>query len=135
VDLQRPSALAQLLGFEIIEQGPGLASLRATVGPAHVNGHGTAHGGFLFALADEALAIASNSHGPVAVALAASIHFTRRAVEGAVLLAEAREVSLGRSAAVYEVTVSSESRTVALFTGTVHRQTGSVASTGQRRTR
>lgn len=122
MDLPRRDSLAQLLGFEIVEQGPGLASLRATVGPGHVNVHGTVHGGFVFALADEALALASNSHGPVAFATSASIHFTRPAREGDVLMAEAREVSLGRNTATYEVSVSSEGRTVALFTGTVHRQ-------------
>lgn len=117
-------SLARLLGFEIVEQGPGVASLRATVGPSHVNVHGTAHGGFVFALADEALALASNSHGPVALALSASIHFTRPAGEGDVLVAEAREVSLGRTTATYEVSVSSEGRTVALFTGMVHLRGG-----------
>jgi acyl-coenzyme A thioesterase PaaI-like protein len=39
-----------------------------------------------------------------------------------VLVAEARELSLGRTLATYEVTVSSQGGTIALFTGTVHRQ-------------
>jgi acyl-CoA thioesterase len=73
-------------------------------------------------MADEALGIASNSHGPVAFALVATIHFTRTARRGAVLEAVAREVTLGQSAATYEIVVSSEGQTVALFTGTVHRR-------------
>jgi acyl-CoA thioesterase len=115
-------SLAQLLGFEVVQQGPGVASVRATVGPEHVNMHGTVHGGFVFALADEALAVAANSHGPQAVALVASIHFTRPARKGDVLVADAREVSLGRTTATYEVGVACEGRPVALFTGTVHRR-------------
>ena len=77
----------------------------------------------MFALADHALAMASNSHGPAAVALVATIHFTRRVQAGETLVATAREVSLGRSVATYEVTVATDGgRTVALFTGTVHRR-------------
>ncbi len=39
-----------------------------TVTAVMINGHGTAHGGFIFALADTAFACACNSHGPVTVA-------------------------------------------------------------------
>jgi acyl-CoA thioesterase len=117
-----PDPLGRLLGFEVLEQGAGRCSLRAAVGPEHVNQHATAHGGFMFALADSAFGLAANSHGPVAVALVATIHFTRAVWPGDVLVAEAREVALGRSAATYEVTVSVDGATVALFTGTVHRR-------------
>ena len=115
---------ADLLGLEVVEVGSGAAAVRGTVGPEHLNAHGIGHGGFVFALADHALAMASNSHGPAAVALVATIHFTRRVQAGETLVATAREVSLGRSVATYEVTVATDGgRTVALFTGTVHRQT------------
>jgi len=114
---------ADLLGLEVVEVGSGAATVRGTVGPEHLNAHGIGHGGFVFALADHALAMASNSHGPAAVALVATIHFTRRVQAGETLVATAREVSLGRSAATYEVTVATDGgRTVALFTGTVHRR-------------
>ena len=120
----RDEAFARLLGFEVVEVGAGSATVRATVGPEHLNAHGIGHGGFVFALADHALAMASNSHGPAAVALVATIHFARRVQAGETLVAMAREVSLGRSAATYEVTVATDGgRTVALFTGTVHRRT------------
>ena len=76
----------------------------------------------MFSLADTAFGIAANSRGPVAVAIATSIHFMRPVRQGDVLIAEAREVSLGRSTATYEVTVSAGGRAVALFTGTVHRR-------------
>jgi acyl-CoA thioesterase len=115
---------AELLGLEVVEVGSGAATVRGAVGPEHLNAHGIGHGGFVFALADHALAMASNSHGPAAVALVATIHFTRRVQAGETLVATAREVSLGRGAATYEVTVATDGgRTVALFTGTVHRRT------------
>ena len=115
-------AFARALGFEVLEVRAGRSAVRAAVGPDHLNEHGMAHGGFVFSLADAALALASNSHGPVAVALAASIHFTRPARAGDVLVAEAREVSIGRSTATYEIVVTTANRPVAVFTGTVHRR-------------
>jgi len=124
VGSDRDEAFARLLGFEVLEVGRGSATVRATLGADHLNAHGIGHGGFVFALADHALAMASNSHGPAAVALVATIHFTHRAQAGETLVATAREISLGRSAATYEVTVASDAgRIVALFTGTVHRRT------------
>jgi acyl-CoA thioesterase len=115
---------ADLLGLEVVEVGSGAATVRGVVGPEHLNAHGIGHGGFVFALADHALAMASNSHGPAAVALVATVHFTRRVQAGETLVATAHEVSLSRSAATYEVTVATDGgQTVALFTGTVHRRT------------
>ncbi|MGH2682351.1 MAG: hotdog fold thioesterase [Actinomycetota bacterium] len=111
-----------MLGFELLGKGPGTARLRATVRPEHCNFLGSAHGGFVFALADTALAVASNSHGPRALAVAASIHFATAAPAGDVLIAQARELSLGTRTASYEVTVTAGSDVVAVFTGTVFRR-------------
>ena len=49
---------------------------------AMVNGHRIAHGGFVFALADSAFALACNSHGPVTVAAGADITFVASAQRG-----------------------------------------------------
>jgi acyl-CoA thioesterase len=117
-----PDPLSRELGFELLEEGPGRARLRGTVGEAHRNFLGSAHGGFVFALADTALAVASNSHGTDAMALAAAIHFLRAAQVGEVLEAEAREISLERRTATYEIVVTVAGEPVALFTGTVYRR-------------
>lgn len=116
--------LSRLLGFRVEETGLGFARVAATVGGEHRNVHGTVHGGFVFALADAAFSLASNSHGPRAMAVAASIHFARPARPGDVLVARAREVALGVRAASYEVAVEDRGsgRTVAVFTGTVFRE-------------
>lgn len=119
-----PDPLSALLGIELLRKGPGHAIVRGEVMSDHTNVHGTAHGGFVFALADAALAVASNSHGPEAMAIAATIHFTRAAGGGEVLTAEAREVSLGPKTATYEIEViARDGSPVALFTGTVYRRT------------
>ncbi|MEU0834741.1 hydroxyphenylacetyl-CoA thioesterase PaaI [Streptomyces sp. NPDC005969] len=93
------------LGIELVQHGEGTAVLRMTVTPTMVNGHGTAHGGYLFLFADTAFACACNSHGPVTVAAAADIVFIAPAHEGDVLEATACErTRFGRSG-IYDVTV------------------------------
>ncbi len=119
---ESPDPLSTLLGFELQETSPGYARLKATVGPEHRNQQGSAHGGFVFALADTALAVAANSHGPEAVAISASIHYTRPARVGDVLVAEAEEISRSTRVASYRISVRAGTELVAAFMGTVSRR-------------
>ena len=107
--------------MEVVSAGAGRARLRATVRPEHLNLHGTAHGGFLYTLADEAFALASNSRGAAAVALTAHMAYFRPVAVGDMLEANATEEYLGRRGATYRVEVRRGDDLVALFTGTVHR--------------
>lgn len=110
-------AAARGLGIELVDTGPGRATLRMSVRGDMVNGHGTAHGGYLFLLADSAFACACNSHGPVTVAVGADIDFVRPAHEGDVLTATARErTRLGRGG-VYDVTITRGDDVLAEFRG------------------
>ncbi|WP_280908455.1 hydroxyphenylacetyl-CoA thioesterase PaaI [Streptomyces sp. SAI-117] len=105
------------LGIELLEHGEGTAELRMTVTPAMVNGHGIAHGGYLFLLADTAFACACNSHGPVTVAAGADIDFVAPAHEGDVMVATARErTRFGRSG-IYDVSVRRGGEVIAEFRG------------------
>jgi acyl-CoA thioesterase len=108
---------AQTLGIEILAVGPGTATLVMTIGKDMVNGHDTAHGGFIFSLADTAFAYACNSRGHVTVAAHCDITFIRPGRRGARLIAEAREVSrIGRSG-IYDVCISAEGEVIAEFRG------------------
>jgi len=83
-----------------------------------LNGHGTAHGGMLFALADSAFAYACNSRNLRTVAAQASIVFLEPAREGEMLIAEARERALVARSGVYDVSVrTADGRAIAEFTG------------------
>ncbi|WP_249417106.1 hydroxyphenylacetyl-CoA thioesterase PaaI [Streptomyces sp. TS71-3] len=105
------------LGIELLEYGAGAAVLRMTVTRAMVNGHGIAHGGYLFLFADTAFACACNSHGPATVAAGADIDFVAPAREGDVLVATAQErTRFGRSG-IYDVTVVRGDEVVAEFRG------------------
>jgi acyl-CoA thioesterase len=66
---------SQQLGMDLFAIEAGSASVRMTVRADMTNGHGTCHGGYIFALADSAFAFACNSHGPATVASAVAIDF------------------------------------------------------------
>ena len=105
-------------GVEIEEVREGYARVRMTLRADMLNGHGTAHGGLIFSLADSAFAYACNSHNVRTVAAQASIVFLDPAREGEVLIAEAQEVALAGRSGVCNVSVrTSDGRAVAEFQG------------------
>ncbi|MGI5137307.1 MULTISPECIES: hydroxyphenylacetyl-CoA thioesterase PaaI [unclassified Streptomyces] len=106
-----------LLGIELLEQGEGTAVLRMTVTSSMVNGHGIAHGGYLFLFADTAFACACNSHGPVTVAAGADVTFVAPAREGDVLTATAREITRFGRSGIYDVSVVRGETVIAEFRG------------------
>jgi acyl-CoA thioesterase len=110
-------AASQRLGIELIEAEKGQATVRMTITREMVNGHGMAHGGFVFLLADTAFACACNSHGPVTVAAGADVTFLRPAKEGDLLEARAFERSASGRSGIYDVTVSRDGDVVAEFRG------------------
>src|SRR4051794_41188970 len=96
---------SQTLGITVSDVSPGRATARMTVAPTMVNGHGIAHGGYVFLLADTAFAFACNTYEIATVAAAADVVFVAPARAGDELVAEAAErVRFGRSG-VYDVTV------------------------------
>jgi acyl-CoA thioesterase len=93
------------LGMRLEEVAPGRARLSMTITEAMTNGHGICHGGFIFALADSAMAFAANPRGEPAVAQHAAITFIRPGRVGEVLVAESVErMHAGRSG-MYDVRV------------------------------
>ncbi|MEU7482551.1 hydroxyphenylacetyl-CoA thioesterase PaaI [Streptomyces sp. NPDC042319] len=108
---------SQRLGIELLEAGEGSSLLRMAVGETMVNGHGIAHGGYLFLLADTAFACACNSHGPVTVAAGADVTFVAPAKQGDVLLARAEERARYGRSGIYDVTVRRGTEVIAEFRG------------------
>ncbi|MFF3763861.1 hydroxyphenylacetyl-CoA thioesterase PaaI [Streptomyces sp. NPDC001922] len=108
---------ARGLGMELLEGGAGRAALRMAVTEHMANGHGTAHGGYVFLLADTAFAVACNSHGPATVAAGADITFVAPARVGDVLLATAEERTRYGRNGLYDVTVLRGDEVIAEFRG------------------
>lgn len=115
--MQRADEAIRSAGVRLLEVGPGRARTALTVGQQHLNGHGLCHGGYLFLLADAALAFASNSHGGSVVASGADIVFLRPAAPGDELVAEAVERARSGRSGVYDVTVRAGEVTIAEFRG------------------
>jgi len=124
-DLARACADAMLkeddaskgLGMEIVEVGPGRATLTMTVKPEMVNGARIAHGGFIFALADSAFAFACNSHNHRALAAQGDITFLRPGKLGDKLVATAREISRSGRSGIYDVRITVGDTVIAEFRG------------------
>ena len=68
-------AASRAMGMAIEAVGPGTATLSMTLREEHLNGHGSAHGGVVFTLADSAFAFACNSYNEAAVAQEAQVTF------------------------------------------------------------
>lgn len=117
---------AQTLGVVLHEARVGFARLSMLVDERMLNGHGIAHGGFVFALADTAFAYACNSRNERTVALQCSVSFTTASREGDVLVATAEERTSASRTSTYDVLITREGKTVALFRGVAYRLRGTV---------
>jgi len=118
----------QFLGIEFMEIKPGYAKARIRISENMLNFHGVAHGGVIFSLADAVFAAASNAHGKRALALSVSIVYRSPVFVGEELVAEANEVSLGRTTALYnmEVRKADSGKLVASCQAVVYRTEESV---------
>ncbi len=117
--------LCQALGISVRDGGPGRADVAMTVGARHLNFNGGCHGGAIFALADSAFGLASNSHGPVASGIDAHITFQAGVRAGDTLVARAVEVQRSKRIGVYRIDVvrpesNGAETAVSSFTGTVY---------------
>jgi len=97
---------SQRLGMVLEDVGPGRAVLSMTVTDDMVNGHGSAHGGFIFTLADSAFAFACNTVDQRSVGQQASITYLAPARAGDRLTATAVERARPGRSGLYDVTVT-----------------------------
>jgi acyl-CoA thioesterase len=108
---------SQGLGMEIVDVKAGQATLAMTVKPHMVNGHGVAHGGFIFLLADSTFAFACNSRNERTVAAQCNISFIKPGKLGDRLVATAREISRTGRSGIYDVRVTVDGVAVAELRG------------------
>jgi acyl-CoA thioesterase len=103
---------AQRFGIKLLELDEGYSKVQMEFTPDMENFLGTAHGGALFALIDEAFETASNSHGTVAVALNLNITYISSPPLKSRLIAEAREYSRTQRTAVYDIKLFDDQNTL-----------------------
>ena len=120
--IQQNDRFGKLLGVEILEVGEGSATTSLTITNDHLNAADVAHGGAVFSLADIALAVASNSHGNIALLTNGSITFFGATKEGDTITARAEEIGGSRKLGHYRVEISNSSdEPIAVYTATVYR--------------
>jgi acyl-CoA thioesterase len=109
---------ARGLGMGIVAVGPGTATLRMPVRQDMVNGHGSCHGAFIFAVADSCFAYACNSDNHRAVAGGVDINFLAPASIGDMLTAVGTRRQQGGRSGIYDVEVTNQdNKLVAVFRG------------------
>ena len=105
-------------GIRIEEARAGYCRLSMLLRADMLNGHRTAHGGMIFALADSAFAYVCNGRNERTVAAQASIVFLGSAEAGETLIADGKEVVTAGRSGVTQVTVkTADGRAIAEFTG------------------
>lgn len=115
--------MARFLGITVDEVSEGYARCSLTVGPDHLNAVERAHGAIIYAVADQAFAVASNSTGTVAVNLNFTINYILPARDGEKIFGEATPVNLGTRVSLWKVEVyGSEDRLIASGEGIAYHK-------------
>jgi acyl-CoA thioesterase len=110
-------------GLKVVKAKLGRCAVEMKVTDKMLNAIKITHGVVIYALADFAFAIASNSWGQVAVTLNAHINFPASSKKGNILKAVATEEAKSHHTAIYRVEIKREDGVlVGLFTGTVFRR-------------
>jgi len=113
-------AYSKALGMHVAFLEAGSCLLQMKVMEHMVNGFNIAHGGITYALADSAMAFASNAHGVQCVSIETAISHIKKVWVGDALSASCKELSRNRKMGIYEVEVTNQSNElVAHFKGTV----------------
>lgn len=113
------------LGMEVVQVGPGHATVTMLVRPDMLNGHATCHGGFISALADSAFAFACNSYDELTVASGFSIDFLAPGRNDDLLTARCHEVSKAGRTGVYDTEIINQrGERIAVFRGRSYTMKG-----------
>ena len=105
---------AKLLNIKLKEGSEGYARCEMEYSEQMDNIYGSAHGGALFSLIDEAFEISSNSHENIAVALNMNVTYMRPPRKNTVLVAESKEINKTKKTASYYITVRDNENLIAV---------------------
>ncbi|HNQ62785.1 MAG TPA: hotdog fold thioesterase [Syntrophorhabdaceae bacterium] len=105
---------AKLLNIKLKEVSEGYARCEMEYSEQMDNIYGSAHGGALFSLIDEAFEISSNSHENIAVALNMNVTYMRPPRKNTVLVAESKEINKTKKTASYYITVRDNENLIAV---------------------
>jgi acyl-CoA thioesterase len=120
-----PDTFAALLGIGVDRIGGGVVEATMTVGPHHLNPHGTAHGAVIYAVGGVALAAVANDAEHSGIVSAVQIDYVRPARMGDHLVARAElaERTPREDLYVIRVVTGPDRELVARLGGRVSRRT------------
>lgn len=125
--LRPRDAAAGHIGLELQAVAPGAATVAMTVAPHLLNGLDVCHGGFIFALADTAMAYASNARNRPALAQSCQVTFLAPARPGDRLTATATETAQAGRTGIYDVAVrNQDGALIAIFRGQTRTVEGEI---------
>lgn len=104
-DVVAKDPMATFLGIEADEVRQGYARCSVTIKPEFLNAVERAHGAIIYALMDQAFAVASNSTGNIAVSVNFSVNYISAARDGEKIFAEATPVNVGKKVSVWNIEV------------------------------
>lgn len=113
---------AALTGVQIVDVAPGYCKTSLVIEEKHLNAAGVVQGGAVFTLADLAFAIASNSHGQLALAINVNISYLQAKSSGTLYAIATEIVEPGRLGAYDVLITDEEDQTIARFNGMVYRK-------------
>jgi acyl-CoA thioesterase len=114
---------ATFLGVQVEEVREGYARCSITIKPEYLNAVERAHGAAVFAVVDQAFAVASNSTGNMAVAVNFNINYIAAAIDGEKIFAEAVPLNIGRKLSVWQIEVRGlNDKLIAAGQGTVYHK-------------
>lgn len=119
------------LGIELLDAREGAVTMSMPVANFMANSHGICHGGYLFTVADSALAYCCATIGGPVVTRNADITFIAPAFSGQIVTATAvQRVAFGRNH-LCDVVLQAEGTVVAYFTGQGSVPTRAAAGSGR----
>ena len=125
--------LAKHLGIELVDVRAGYAKATMEVKSFHLNFVKMANGGAIFTLSEYFFSVACNSHGNVSVAINVSISYMKAVLEGTILTAEGRELSLNPKLGTYTIDVTDDDGDlVAVFQGMAYRKKDRILDQGKK---
>jgi acyl-CoA thioesterase len=114
---------ASFTGIYVDDVKSGYAKCSLTILPQHLNAIDRAHGAIIYALADQALAVASNSTGFISLATNMNINYLASARDGERIFSEARPLNIGKKISVWKVEVrGANDRLIASAEGTTYHK-------------
>ncbi|MCP4134511.1 MAG: PaaI family thioesterase [bacterium] len=115
--------LSRLLGITVEEVREGYARCSLTIKPEHLNAVERSHGAVISAVAGQALSIASNSTGVMALVINVNLNFISSASEGERIFSESSSLNIGKKVSVWKVEVrGKEDRLIASGEGTFYHK-------------